>query len=229
MSVSLAIGINSSGLENKVSLTELPHLFISYSYNAQLLEIFYDLIAQTQIFTLECKFSFCLGSKISKKIKPLINPENTYSYFFHGDEEEGEINSAETFIEHLSQEIKRRKKILKGEKSKELLEILIVFIDDFFEIIISPKKKKAALFIQLLIESASLNVHFIIASSRIYKPLLAQLIRISNYPITAVQANTNHLSLGAELVINPDGMLFFKAISDNQYLSLYPNSTPRLI
>ena len=225
MAVHLVIGVNSSGIENKVVLTALPHLFISYSYNTQLLEIFYDLIGQAQIFTIKCKFSFCLGSRISEKIKPLINSENTYSYFFHGEQKEEGINSVEAFIVNLSLEIKKRKKTLKEEKTTKSFEILIVFIDDFFEIIISPNKKQAMLFIQLLIEAASLKVHFIIASSRIYKPLLAQLIRTSNYPIISFQANTNHLSLGAELVINPDGMLFFKKISDNQYLSLYPKST----
>lgn len=226
MPVYLAIGVNSSGIENKVALTALPHLFISYSYDKQLLDIFYDLIGQAQIFTIKCKFSFCLGSRISEKIKPLINFENTYSYFFHGEQEEEEINSVETFIVNLSIEIKRRKKILKEEKTTKGFEILIVFIDDFFEIIISPQKKKAILFIQLLIEATNLNVHFIIASSQIYKPLLAQLIRVSkNYPIKSFQENTNHLSLGAELVINPDGMLFFREISDNQYLSLYLKSS----
>lgn len=113
-----------------------------------------------------------------------------------------------------------------------LLEPLVAFIDDIFEVIRSSNKKTALAFIELLALGSQQSIHFIAASSGIYKPLLNQLIHLNPGLIQRLnkanpKANFDK-PLSPELVMNPDGLIFFKERNEYVFTRLYPLRDERL-
>ena len=90
----------------------------------------------------------------------------------------------------------------------------------------SANKKTALEFIELLGFGGEHSIHIIAASSGIYKPLLNQLIRL-NPALIAKLGKANQLAdfdkpLAAELVMNPDGLIFFKERNEQVFTRLFP-------
>ena len=105
------------------------------------------------------------------------------------------------------------------------IEPMIVIIDDIFEVIMSPHRKTALAFIELLLEGPLHIMYFIAGSSGIYKNLLNQLINVSPAVKKRFQ-KANHTGninepLAAQLIINADGMVFFKERGEAEFVRLY--------
>jgi hypothetical protein len=71
-------------------------------------------------------------------------------------------------------------------------------------------------------------MHFVMGASRIYRSLLQQVIQLN--PLLqqklkrAMQSYSIDQPLGAELVMNPDGLFFFREGEEKIYKRLYPAS-----
>lgn len=103
---------------------------------------------------------------------------------------------------------------------------MLVFIDDIFEVIMLTRKRTALSFIELLISAANVYMYFIMGSSGIYRNLLEQLINVTpsleKKLNKTLQAQTIAQPLGAEMVMNPDGLIFFREKMEKLHRRLYP-------
>jgi hypothetical protein len=129
--------------------------------------------------------------------------------------------------------MKRRKLVFRKSKVvADEMSTIVVFIDDIFEVFKSKKKRSAIGLLELLIEAAQFNMYFILGSAGIYRGLLDEVIKVN--PSLQKKVHDDMLStkisqlLGAELVINPDGLLFFREKGDKIHKRLYPEGTPLL-
>jgi hypothetical protein len=178
-------------------------------------------------------YALSLSNKIAVQVKPLIVPGQLFIEFMHeevfglpGANHDGRTNSIDAFINELMKELKSRKVFNKKSAPKLTMPPMLVFIDDIFEVIMSTKKKTALAFIELLIGAAAVDMFFLLGSSGIYRNLLEQLINVS--PSLKKKLNSSipeqNISqpLGAELVMNPDGLLFFRERGEKIHRRLYP-------
>ena len=224
--VPLVIGKQSSGEEFIIDLERLPHLFISHSNDKQLQNIFIQLIGNIVQNEIELHLSLSLSRRMTLLIKPLVPIESLFMEFNHNDFEDGKINSINEFVSSLIIEKKNRATLIKKSKiPMAMFPAMIIFIDNIFEIIMAQQKKTALSFIELLLTGAPVKMYFIMGSSGIYRPLLDQLINVS--PVLkkklkkSFQEQLITQPLGAELVINPDGLLFFRERNEKIYTRLY--------
>ena len=86
-------------------------------------------------------------------------------------------------------------------------------------------RKTALSFIELLVDGPDHSMHFITGSSGMYKNLLDQLITMSpavkkKMAGSKQRGNINE-PLAAQLIINSDGMVFFKERGDVEHMRLY--------
>ena len=224
--IPLVIGKQSSGEEFIIDLERLPHLFISHSNDKQLQNIFIQLIGNIVQNEIELHLSLSLSRRMTLLIKPLVPIESLFMEFNHNDFEDGKINSINEFVSSLIIEKKNRATLIKKSKiPMAMFPAIIIFIDNIFEIIMAQQKKTALSFIELLLTGAPVKMYFIMGSSGIYRPLLDQLINVS--PVLkkklkkSFQEQLITQPLGAELVINPDGLLFFRERNEKIYTRLY--------
>ena len=224
--IPLVIGKQSSGEEFIIDLERLPHLFISHSNDKQLQNIFIQLIGNIVQNEIELHLSLSLSRRMTLLIKPLVPIESLFMEFNHNDFEDGKINSIDEFVSSLIIEKKNRATLIKKSKiPMAMFPAIIIFIDNIFEIIMAQQKKTALSFIELLLTGAPVKMYFIMGSSGIYRPLLDQLINVS--PVLkkklkkSFQEQLITQPLGAELVINPDGLLFFRERNEKIYTRLY--------
>ena len=223
----LTIGRQSSGEEVIVNLADLPNLFISYSNEVQLPEIFSSLIKTICLSHSTTQFALSFGSKLARLLHPLLPKEMLLLHFTHGIYDAAKINSMEEFIGALMLEFKRRKILVKNSKrTTASYPGLVVFIDDIFEVIMSPQKKTSLSFIELLITGSIVKIYFIMGSAGIYRNILNQLINVTpalqHKLKKSIQAYSVNQPLGAELVMNPDGLLFFRERDEKIHRRLYP-------
>ena len=104
-------------------------------------------------------------------------------------------------------------------KTSQKLSILIVIIDELFSLILSQKKQTGIYFLQLIILGKQVGIHFIAASASTYRNLLLQLMNMHpdiEKQLSKKQYTKNTIiikPLGAELVLTPDDLVFYKSIS----------------
>lgn len=225
--IPLIIGRQSSGEACIVNLADLPNLFVSYSNDQQLPGLFSSLIKTLPISHPAMQFAVSLGSRLAVLLQPLAKEETLLLQFTHAAYDPAKIKTIEEFIGALMLEFKRRKTIAKNSKSiPARYPSLVVFMDDIFEIILSPQKKIPLSFIELLITGATVNMYFIMGSAGIYRNILNQLINVTpalqQKLKKSVQAYTINQPLGAELVMNPDGLLFYREREEKIHRRLYP-------
>jgi hypothetical protein len=224
--IPLIIGRESSGEECIVNLADLPNLFISYSNEVQLPEMFRTFITNISLTASSMQFAFSLSNRMAKQIRPLASNKILLE-FTHADYDPAIFNSIDEFIGALMLEFKHRKVLSKNSKKSITRQTgLLVFIEDIFEIIMSPHKKTSLSFIELLITGPTVNIYFIMGSAGIYRNLLNQLINVTpslqEKLKKSVQAYSINQPLGAELVMNPDGLLFFREREEKIHRRLYP-------
>ena len=225
--ISLTIGRQSSGEECIVNLSDLPNLFISYSNEVQLPEIFSSLIKTISTSHPDLQFALSFGSRLTTLLQPLVEKETLLLQFTHADYDPAKIKTMEEFIGALMLEFKRRKILVKNLKRSTLsYPSLVVFIEDIFGVIMSPQKKTSLSFIELLITGATVSIYFILGSAGIYRNILSQLINVTpalqQKLKKSVQAYNINQPMGAELVMNPDGLLFYREKNEKIYRRLYP-------
>jgi len=173
--------------------------------------------------------SLSLSSRLAGKVKSLLPGEKLLFEFLHTQEEACAIKTIDEFIMALMEEMKKRKVVNKKFKTSPFKHrSMLVFIDDIMEIMMSSNKKTLLAFVEMLIMGAAFHMHFIMGASGIYRNLLHQIIHV-NPPLQqklkkAIQTHNSNQPLGAELVMNPDGLLFFREREEKVYRRLYPVS-----
>ncbi len=224
--IPLILGRQSSGEICTVNLASLPNLFISHSNEGQLPGMFSALINGAYTNDATTQFAISLGSRMAAIVEPCLPKENILLAFTHAGDASSTIHSIDEFVVALTQEFKRRKGGLKNAKVAVAVAPLLVLMNDIFEVIMSPHKKTPLSFIELLITGAAVNMYFIMGSAGIYRNILNQVINVNpslqQKLKKSVQAFGINQPLGAELVMNPDGLLFFREREEKVHRRLYP-------
>ena len=224
MNIPLTIGRNSSGTSYTLNLFELPHLFISYNEEEQLATIFGHFLLEAANNP-NTQFAVSLSRHLSGKLIPAIASDQLRFQFNHSYMPGQSINSIHEFITALHTEINSRKLTQRKHLPDKIIHPpLIVFIHDIFEVLTSKNGKTPRAFLELLAKGPAVAMHFIAGSSGIYKNLINQLIN----PTRALTNKTRerlHITepLATQLIINPDGLIFFKDRFQDDFIRLYPN------
>lgn len=221
MRLPLSIGKNSLNQPIMVDICSLPHLFVAFSYDAQL-----PPFLQHCISTINSSYSS--GSSIAIAIA--LNNSNAYllhqigcpiAYaFVPNNTHDTTINSTskDAFIQQLFTEMKTRLKYQKqGKQAAIQPSTLVVIIDELFSLILTQKKQTGIYFLQLLIMGKQVGIHFIAASASTYRNLLLQLMHM--HPEIEKQLVKKQLTksstiikpLGAELILTTDDLVFYKS------------------
>lgn len=227
MKLPVIIGRNSSGECYSIDLSVLPNLFISYHEEIQLATIFFQLVQNIINQNNEINLAVSLGARMSESLLPVIGAKENLIQFLHSESEQGKTNTIDEFISSLLIELKKRRNIKKLKLHSNISPgSLVVFIENLFEVIKSTHKKTGLGFIELLVKGPNEGIHFICGSSGLYKNLLDQLINISptlNRKLKkSKQIKNIEEPLAAELIINPDNLIFFKNRMEKVFVRLFP-------
>ena len=213
-----------------INICALPNLFVSYSDEEHLPTFFKSFIQQLLDYDSTILLSVSFSSSLSKQLKTFTAASNICIEFNHSAEETSAIRNIDEFIQQLSAEMKNRITLLK-KKRLNILPHMIVIMDDIFEVLRCHNRKTINDFIALLRKGTFAKMYFIIGSSGIYRNLLQQVI--NDIPSNAKNSKINvrkveTYGLGAELVINFDGLIFYKETGEGSYRKFYPLQKPNL-
>jgi len=200
------IGTDSNGSKISKSLPTLRNLFVSYLEDKEIKAI------QTSIISEGINIGRLLLITRESNLIDISNCLFADTYIYNNPER-GTIKKKNQLFAQIIKEQKNRK-----DKTSDNKRTLIM-IDDMWQFY--PKfTSKIAInqFRQLLQDGYKHNVHFVIGSILPYRNLLLQLLQGGN-----TGSNRNIIpTLGAEIMISPDGLIFFRDyITENQEI-YYP-------
>lgn len=221
----LIIGKKSDGIDFKINITNTPNLFVSYTTKAQLYEIFKTFFLQLsqQHSSNDVRISFALTDKTATKVLKYYRDDFYSLQYISNQYLQNHVASKKQFWQALSKEYKRRRRLKKPQQQP----LWIVFIEDLFEMVLA-QPKDGFLFLEIAVYGVSLGIHFVAASSGVYRNLLHQLIQlhptIEQRIIKGNKSSFTALSipLGAELILSGEGIIFYKPQSAIEMEKLFP-------
>lgn len=207
-----------------VNLCALPNLFVSYSDDENLPTIFQLFLRQLSDDNKGIILALSFGSVVSKQLEAFTEQASIFIAYNHNGDEKSEVRNIDEFIQQLLVEMNDRKALLK-KKRLILFPSMVVLIDDIFEVLRSHNRKTINTFITLLRKGSFTKMYFVIGSSGIYRNLLQQIINDVTGNSKNSKTNVSKIEthgLGAELVINFDGLIFYKETGEGSYRKFYP-------
>ena len=207
-----------------VNLCALPNLFVSYSDDEDLPTLLQSFLKQLNDDNKGIILALSFGSIISKQLEAFTEQSNIFIAYNHNGDEKSEVRNIDEFIQQLLAEMKNRTALLKKKRLMSLPS-MVVLMDDIFEVLRSHNRKTINAFIALLRKGAFANMYFVIGSSGIYRNLLQQIINDVTGNSKNSKTNVSKIEthgLGAELVINFDGLIFYKETGEGSYRKFYP-------
>lgn len=234
MHLSLPVGANSSNHPYLVSLCTLPHLFISYSSEQQinhLLQLWASTLGQQmQAGAVQLAIAHSKERLLPKRLQQY---HYQLRHFFAVSY--SAYNTADNryvFLMQVWKELKKRKRLAQLHAAKfEKEPVMIVWLDDVFDLIITRKKHTGLAFLDLLLNGAGCKMHLVAASFSTYRNLLKQLAVL--HPVVKEKLKTQPqpaafyaaTPLGAELVLTGDDLVYYKPANAQDYVRLYAAST----
>lgn len=226
--LSVIIGKTSNNELRQIPLSQLPHLFLLYSDQDQLQSFLNRQIKNWEGSIANNEIDFALALSQGNAEKLFANNVSTlrYSFYNRTNPDQGSIASRYIFMQDILKELKKRK--VNSNKKINRRVPLVVISDDIFELVITKRKYTGLYFLQLLIEGPAYGIHFMIASIRVYRNLINQLMAVNpvlkdalrklipDYDFSITQP------LGAELIITPEDLYFFKTREQMDYDRYFP-------
>ena len=200
--ISFNIGKKSDGSIIGQDLCTLPNLFVSYQTNQEYNQFINQIISNNLIYQ-------CLI--ISKQDLSVISTAVLETYIYDNPET-GTILHRNTIFSNQYNSFQRAK------KKKNNNNINLIIIDDIWQIVPKLKNNSAKQFKQLLNEGYMYGFHFIIGSSMPYRNLLLQLMTERKEENKSGVIN----QLGAEMIFNIDGLIFFRERNNINFDTYYP-------
>ena len=108
------------------------------------------------------------------------------------------------------------------------MPLLFVLIDDVLDLVITRRRSTGLQFLQLLIEGPACGMHVIAASGRAYRNLMLQLLNLNPAVKEKLKKQmpgidfSVHYPLGAELVMTPEDVCFFRKRNEPDYTRFFP-------
>lgn len=226
--LSVIIGKTSNNELRQIPLSQLPHLFLLYSDQDQL-QSFLDRQLKnwgSRIANNEIDFALAISQANAEKLFGNNLPRQPYSFYNRTNPDRGSVASRYIFMQDLLKELKKRKRSSIKHSNRRVP--LIVISDDIFELVITKRKYTGLYFLQLLIEGPAYGIHFIIASIRVYRNLINQLMAVNPLLKDALRKLipdydfSINQSSGSELIITPEDLYFFKAREQVDFDRYFP-------
>lgn len=231
----VTIGKCSAAQPFVADLSQLPHLFLSYSEESQFHDFLRRLSAGFRGLVQGERPRFAVASSGRESLLPSLELDQdqlTHTYI-SGDEAASNTSGREGFMQALARELQHRKNMLLKTKGGQLFAALcpplLVVLHDVFELILSRKRSVGLTFTKLLLQGPDLNIHLLAASAGTYRNLLRQIVQV--HPLTAGKFRKElgsdrfrfHTPLGAEMVLTAEDFIFFKGAGEADYHRLYPD------
>ena len=207
--IPFSIGYNVSGNVIIKELASLQNLFVSYMKTQQVKQL-YEQIINTSFEQIDCGLLICKD----------INRIDTQKYY-----------KVETFIydNPLSGTVQKKNKLfnkifkecIKLKAQPQQNKVKLIIIDDIWELLPKLTRQNISQLKQLLAQGSGHAIHFIIGSSMPFRNLLLQLMHSSETLTTTSRSPINQL--GAEIIYNPDEMIFFREKNQLQFDLVYAN------
>lgn len=207
--IKIILGNKSNGEAIIVDLILLSNLFVSYVSNNQFTKLYGKIVNSNKAF------NYLLIGKADNVFDStgFTNIE-TYTY---DDPVNGSITNKKELFNGINRALERLRRL-----GRKINPIQLIIIDDIFLLAAKLDKRGMQQFKNLLNYGSAVGIHFIIGSVLPYRNLLKQLMveqssesRIKTSPIN---------ELGAEIIFNSDGLIFFREKNIVEYTILYPIS-----
>lgn len=201
------IGYTSNGLQAKKDLLSSSHLFVSYINAEQIKSILSRLMQHNPTSITQCLF-------ISKKDNLVsLPPSVILSNYVFDDPQKGTIQYRDKLFTKIFQLLRKRKL-----QKKPSTNLVLVYVDDIWQLVPKLDKQNSLWLKELLKDGAAYHICFIIGSTLPYRNLLLQLMQ----PNISKHSPMNEI--GAEMIINPDDLLFFREKNQLNFDSYYPQA-----
>jgi hypothetical protein len=232
MRVELKIGRESNGDDFVIDLSAESNLFISYTEESQLHHSFKNILNQfeSSFNPDKTQFAYALSDKTARNILKGISEEFYFAKFIRNEYRSGHIDTKPLFWNALLKEYKRRAQQFKSAAGGNAGSnpILLIFIDDIFDLVLSQTKKEGLSFLEIAFYGAQVGIHFVAASSSTYRNLLLQLIQLNPEMAQKLsKSNSNTFPktsnpLGCELILSGEGLIFYREKLRPDMIRLYP-------
>ena len=207
--INIAIGLRSDGeIENK-DLLLLPNLFFSYQTEEDIRGFVQALIMNNAQDIARCLI-------VTKQPLSITNIQiMTIETFVQDEPELGSIKDRNKIF---SSSYNAFKKVKKQNRNSGSINLIV--IEDLWQLVPRLKGKSVDHFKELLNYGSDYGFHFIVGSSMPYRNLLLQLMIERK---GGARNNSSAINqLGAEIIVNPDGMIFFREKNSINFESYYP-------
>ena len=191
------LGYNSEGKKIDKSILTVSNLFVSYSTQPQIR----DFLKRLSINNDNADTQWL---EICRESNRLSFPEGTsIENYVYDNPSCGSILSKEKLFTNPHKLLKKRQ-----TQKKLLQETLIILIDDIWQVMPGLNKMNSNWLKTILKEGAEWRIYFVIGSNFPYRNLLLQLMQPGS------KKNSPVNELGAEIIINPDQLLFFREMNE---------------
>ena len=199
------IGYNSEGKLIAKELLEHTHLFVSYISYEQVKDIFSRFIEENN----RTITRYLLIGK--EQIIGILPASKVLNKYVMDNPEGGNIKTIRRLFTATHQILIKRK-----AQKKAVNEPILVFIDDIWQLVPRLNKLNSSKLKDLLMEGSTFGIYFMIGSTLPYRNLLVQLMQQAR-PNRSVVNET-----GAEMIINPDGLIFFRENGQLDFTTYFP-------
>ncbi len=206
--IPFSIGCNSNGKLVSKDLLSLENLFVSFIETPQVKHLYHQILENT--------FSQMSYGLLICKSNNLINIDKYYKVetYIYDNPLSGFIQKKNKLFNKIFREF------IKLKTHQLPVKVRLIIIDDIWELMPKLTKQNFSQFKQLLADGANYGIHFIIGSSMPFRNLLLQLMRTNEESSKLPRSPLNQL--GAEIIYNPDKMIFFREKNQLQFECYYP-------
>lgn len=204
--INITLGNKSNGEAVDVDLVFISNLFVSYVSNNQFIKFYEQIVNNNEAvnYLLLCKAENVIDS-------PSFTNIETYTY---DNPANGSITNKNELFNEINGALVRLRKL-----GRKINPIQLIIIDDIFLLAAKLDKRGMQQFKNLLNYGSAVGIHFIIGSVLPYRNLLRQLM-VEQRSDSKKSNATNEL--GAEIIFNSDGLIFFREKNIVEYKILYP-------
>lgn len=208
MAIPLIIGRTSDGSICRIDIATCPNLFVSYHDDNSKCKLWQQLLTLPTDIALYLTGS---NQRIQQLVPTILKRINTHTHYWD-EPKSASIEGGYQFLNILYTELQRRSR----KSNHDGNHTILVVIDDIWQLLLKTRKRSAFILMSLLVYGEEVGIHFVVGSTFSYRNLLQQLM-FKNTEIKAIfgklhsENNIFGISLiGAELIISPDGLVFYK-------------------
>jgi hypothetical protein len=202
------LGYNSDGKKIDKSILTVSHLFVSYTTQPQIRDFLKRL-------SINNENDHTQWLEICRESNRLSFPQGTsMESYVYDNPSCGSILSKEKLFTSPLRLLKKRQ-----NQKKLSQETLIILIDDIWQVMPGLNKMNSNWLKTILMDGAEQQIYFVIGSNFPYRNLLLQLMQPGS------KKNSPVNELGAEIIINPDQLLFFREMNELAFEIFYPENT----